>query len=494
MRTMPTCSPFGPTRRTSGTRMRSLMRVSVLMGSPRFDVVGATERRPDDPTEPRHGDDSRGTAGGPNPDTVGGGWEPGLHLIALTPNETRDRVVAFRRVPAPTVRRKRVGPACRSRCRPRTARVSRRASATASASPSAAPSGPAGLELGAECRTGGGLDRGRPAPSRTRTRPRRTRTGGECAEQQPRRRGAGRAGTASPAARASPSRAGSRSRSRASGRAGDRRWTAPRPVRRRSGPWRSAACAGRSPATNHSSASSASGDRLQQVPRRVRVAALGPALAAGVGQPRPAGHRPGLRRPSRQRGLVPGGCRRGRPRRPTWMARSATGRSPGVGVVGGRGELEASRACRRAPLEVAAEAAGRCQRLVSVAGGERVASLPRDGHGPPGLPLGRCRGRPAATACARGSRAAGPASGWHRPPVRRLPDEHARPRAGSPPAAGRGPRGRADRPARRWASSAGAARRPGRSRTATRGRGAGRRGGRRTVGLRPSRRAHDGPR
>lgn len=33
-RTMPTCSEFGPTRRTSGTRMRSLMRVSVLMGPP----------------------------------------------------------------------------------------------------------------------------------------------------------------------------------------------------------------------------------------------------------------------------------------------------------------------------------------------------------------------------------------------------------------------------------------------------------------------------
>jgi len=34
MRTMPTCSPPGPMRRTSGTRMRSLMRVSVLMGPP----------------------------------------------------------------------------------------------------------------------------------------------------------------------------------------------------------------------------------------------------------------------------------------------------------------------------------------------------------------------------------------------------------------------------------------------------------------------------
>src|SRR5699024_45685 len=41
IRTIPTCSPFGPTRRTSGTRMRSLMRVSELMGPPssEFDVV-----------------------------------------------------------------------------------------------------------------------------------------------------------------------------------------------------------------------------------------------------------------------------------------------------------------------------------------------------------------------------------------------------------------------------------------------------------------------
>ncbi|MFI9842690.1 type II toxin-antitoxin system Phd/YefM family antitoxin [Nonomuraea sp. NPDC051941] len=35
---MPTCSPFGPTRRTSGTRIRSLMRGSVLMGPPRFAI------------------------------------------------------------------------------------------------------------------------------------------------------------------------------------------------------------------------------------------------------------------------------------------------------------------------------------------------------------------------------------------------------------------------------------------------------------------------
>ena len=34
MRTMPTCSPLGPTSRTSGTRIRSLMRGSTLMGPP----------------------------------------------------------------------------------------------------------------------------------------------------------------------------------------------------------------------------------------------------------------------------------------------------------------------------------------------------------------------------------------------------------------------------------------------------------------------------
>jgi hypothetical protein len=34
MRTMPTCSPFGPTRRTSGTRIRSLIRGSTLMAPP----------------------------------------------------------------------------------------------------------------------------------------------------------------------------------------------------------------------------------------------------------------------------------------------------------------------------------------------------------------------------------------------------------------------------------------------------------------------------
>jgi hypothetical protein len=31
METIPICSPFAPTSRTSGTRMRSLIRVSALM-------------------------------------------------------------------------------------------------------------------------------------------------------------------------------------------------------------------------------------------------------------------------------------------------------------------------------------------------------------------------------------------------------------------------------------------------------------------------------
>src|ERR1700719_370291 len=41
MRTMPTCSPPGPINRTSGTRMRSLTRVSVLMGPPLLGFCGS---------------------------------------------------------------------------------------------------------------------------------------------------------------------------------------------------------------------------------------------------------------------------------------------------------------------------------------------------------------------------------------------------------------------------------------------------------------------
>src|SRR4051794_34851899 len=48
--TMPTVSPLGPTRRTSGTRIRSLIRSSVLMGPPVmgrmvFDLLGGAPEK-----------------------------------------------------------------------------------------------------------------------------------------------------------------------------------------------------------------------------------------------------------------------------------------------------------------------------------------------------------------------------------------------------------------------------------------------------------------
>src|SRR5690554_5125387 len=47
IRTMPTCSPLGPTRRTSGTRMRSLIRGSLMGGSFWWSVDDAgQEKRP----------------------------------------------------------------------------------------------------------------------------------------------------------------------------------------------------------------------------------------------------------------------------------------------------------------------------------------------------------------------------------------------------------------------------------------------------------------
>src|SRR5690606_17860357 len=42
--TMPTVSPLGPTSRTSGTRIRSLMRRSVLMGPPGGGSIGQDRR------------------------------------------------------------------------------------------------------------------------------------------------------------------------------------------------------------------------------------------------------------------------------------------------------------------------------------------------------------------------------------------------------------------------------------------------------------------
>ena len=80
--------------------MRSLMRVSVLMGSPRFDVVA---RRSGDPTIRRHATARRRVAhqrtepGHLAVRRVGAG----APLDRPDAEQTRDRVVAFRRVPAP---------------------------------------------------------------------------------------------------------------------------------------------------------------------------------------------------------------------------------------------------------------------------------------------------------------------------------------------------------------------------------------------------------
>src|SRR5438270_705385 len=60
MRTMPTCSPFGPTNLTSGTRMRSLMRVSTVMWPPqssyprRNRAGGTASHTPCPRTHPGH--------------------------------------------------------------------------------------------------------------------------------------------------------------------------------------------------------------------------------------------------------------------------------------------------------------------------------------------------------------------------------------------------------------------------------------------------------
>src|SRR5580765_178209 len=64
--TMPTCSPSGPTRRTSGTRIRSLILGSELMGPPRSFCI--------DPAHSRH-------ANGPGASTHGGRQGPTGHAV-----------------------------------------------------------------------------------------------------------------------------------------------------------------------------------------------------------------------------------------------------------------------------------------------------------------------------------------------------------------------------------------------------------------------------
>src|SRR5947209_1882843 len=99
--TMPTCSPLGPTSRTSGTRIRSLMRGSVVMRPPRqcFGSTPETEKAPahaeaDDRVPVRTGVHTvqqapRGPLG-PGTRRPGGrcGWESELHF---TPRYTRYR-------------------------------------------------------------------------------------------------------------------------------------------------------------------------------------------------------------------------------------------------------------------------------------------------------------------------------------------------------------------------------------------------------------------
>src|SRR3954467_8601555 len=91
MRTMPTCSPPGPISRTSGTRMRSLTRVSVLMGPPTLSTRSPRHQplcsfraeRPcsqQGPKPTRTGTDAGDRTAVPVWSAVG----VGLHLLSLT--------------------------------------------------------------------------------------------------------------------------------------------------------------------------------------------------------------------------------------------------------------------------------------------------------------------------------------------------------------------------------------------------------------------------
>src|SRR6476661_4082869 len=101
--TIPTVSPLGPTSRTSGTRIRSLILSSVLMGPPCGRVVGDLRREPGNTKRPppwqakaSHDDTPPGSDAtrrarhravlpGPDPTTwtVGAGGRRGLRLSDL---------------------------------------------------------------------------------------------------------------------------------------------------------------------------------------------------------------------------------------------------------------------------------------------------------------------------------------------------------------------------------------------------------------------------
>src|SRR5882757_801552 len=118
IRTMPTCSPSGPTKRTSGTRIRSLMRGSTLMGPPQatacvqraFELprcnkktlrhVPAGFARPVIVTAVAETTNTPPKRGGPDPaaiDRIGYSGGSGLHLHS--PAETG--AVAPHRIAAP---------------------------------------------------------------------------------------------------------------------------------------------------------------------------------------------------------------------------------------------------------------------------------------------------------------------------------------------------------------------------------------------------------
>ena len=124
-RTMPTCSPFGPTNRTSGTRMRSLMRGSLMLFSfvvviatrerPRADARGALDRWHGNASR-RHRSDVGRTAG---PEPGDGSVDAGGSGLLLHAVDLRPRPVQRSRLPAPAAYLRNPGSASRRRL-PRT--------------------------------------------------------------------------------------------------------------------------------------------------------------------------------------------------------------------------------------------------------------------------------------------------------------------------------------------------------------------------------------
>src|ERR1700727_1457422 len=89
IRTMPTCSPPGPINRTSGTRMRSLTRVSVLMGPPLlgfcFLVTTSDWARRDSAVETPHHQQKSPASAGPSAD------RSRLEMRSSRPRNARNR-------------------------------------------------------------------------------------------------------------------------------------------------------------------------------------------------------------------------------------------------------------------------------------------------------------------------------------------------------------------------------------------------------------------